>query len=148
MTAVTQDTPAKNSPIMQAVEANEWGQITGLEPHATYFVMLKPTVAMGKERSRAVVGDVRSFLHEQRIVTEKQLQEFQEKYGEPAVAKAKELRQTMERRFDEIAKEVEARLSKLETDLSERAGAFKARKNEPQKTTSGETPGEMPTGNS
>lgn len=138
MTSATSSTPTHDKTIAKAVDANEYGQITNLEPNAAYFVIRRPTVDFTKERSRAFVTEVKDFLHEQRIVTEKQVQEFQEKYGEPAKAKAKELRQTMERRFDEIAKDVDARVAKLESEWNERAPAALKRKSDSS------TPGEMP----
>lgn len=142
-TATQHETP-KNAPLVQAAEANEWGQITGLEPKTTYFVIRRPSVELTRERSRELVGDVKTFLQEQRAVTEKQVQELQEKYGQPAKAKAQELRATLEQRFDAVAKEVEQRFGDLETKLGDRAPGFIKRKE--GSTEHGETPGEMPTG--
>lgn len=154
MTTTTATTEPANgttrASLMKAVETNEWGQITGLEPHAAYFVMRRPTVGETKERSRQLVQDAKSFLTDQRIVTEKQVQEFQEKYGEPAKAKAKELRHTIERRFDELAKEVETRIGQIEKEFNERTpSSLKKRKEDgaASATPGAETPGEMPTGN-
>ena len=158
----THDTTQK-SRMMKAVQANEWGQITDLEAHQTYYVMRKPSRdVLSKDRANAILEDFRAFLQDQRLVTEKQVQQFQEKYGEPAKAKAKELRQTLEKRFDEIAKEVEARVGKLEEELqarapqvsqalkrrgSERQGEDAAPGGEARPAAGGaETPGEMPTG--
>lgn len=155
---MTSAPPVQNKPtnLVQTLTANEWGQITGLEANATYFVIRRPTADFTKERSREFVGEVRSYLHEQRVVTEKQVQAFQEKYGEPAKAKAKEIRETLEKRFDEIAKEVEGRVSELETKLNEKAPQIASRLPKrktdaaaPEGAQSGpgmETPGEMPTG--
>ncbi len=116
--------------VVKAVEANEWGQITGLEAKAPYFIIRKPTAEYTRERSKEFVEQTRAFLHEHRVLTEQQMKELNEKYGEPAKAKVNEVRQVLEKRFDEIAKEIEARVSKLTTVNGE----------------AGETPGEMPTG--
>lgn len=130
------------TPLWTAAEANELGQISGLEAHATYFVVRKPTQELTKERSRELVEEVRGFVHEQRVLAERQVKELQDKYGEPAKARAMELRTTLEKRFDELAKEIESRIEKIETDLGER-GILKAKKVEGHGL---ETPGEMPTG--
>lgn len=156
MTNATGTTTTTKPRMMNAVQANEWGQITDLEPHGTYFVMRKPSVQLTKEHGKQLVEDFRTFLTDQRLVTEKQVQDFQEKYAEPAKARAKELRQTLERRFDEIAKEVESRVSKLEEEINTRAPQVSQalrRKGTSESTSanasaSGETPGEMPTGES
>lgn len=141
----TQQNPSR--PIMLVAESNEWGQIPNLEPHTSYFVIRKPTREMTRERAREFTNDVRAFLHEHRVLTEKQFDELNQRYGEPAKQRAKEIRETLERRFDEIAKEIEARVEKLEKDYG-----F-GRKEEPSsaagdaaKPAAGETPGEMPTG--
>lgn len=135
----TTDAPKTDSktPLWVAAEANEWGQITGLEPHAQYFVVRRPTPELTRERSKAFVEDVKSFLHEQRVLAERQAKELQEKYGEPAKARIQEFRSTLEKRFDELAKDIEARVDKLEHDLNERG----ILRNKPAKD---ETPGEMP----
>lgn len=148
-TATTEpaNTTTTRQTLMKAVDTNEWGQITGLEPHAAYFVMRRPTVEETKERSRQLVHDAKSFLTDQKILTEKQVQDFQEKYGEPAKVKAKELRHTIERRFDELAKEVETRIGQIEKELNERTpAALKKRKGDDagSTTSKAETPGEMP----
>lgn len=140
----TQHETLKNAPLVQATETNEWGQITGLEPKTTYFVIRRPSVELTRERSRELVGDVKTFLQEQRTVTEKQVQELHERYGQPAKAKAQELRATLEQRFDTVAKEVEQRFGDLETKLGDRAPGFIKRKE--AASEHGETPGEMPTG--
>lgn len=137
--------PAKTA--VHAAQANEWGQITGLDPNATYFVVRKPTAEYTRERSREIVHEMRGFLHEQRLLTEKQMQELNEKYGAPAKAKAKEIRETLEKRFDEIAKEVEARVSRLEGEISERAPqVFRKGAKAADDGVRAETPGEMPMG--
>lgn len=124
-------------------ETNEWGQITDLDKNAQYFVIRKPTREMTREMRTQFVTDVRSFLHEHRVLSEKQMEELNTRYGEPAKAKAKELRETMEKKFDEIAKEFEVRVEQLENELNTRFG----RKTEGGATPSaGETPGEMPHG--
>jgi F0F1-type ATP synthase membrane subunit b/b' len=96
---------------------------------------------MTRERSREFVTDVRAFLHEHRVLTDQQMEELNTRYGEPAKAKAKELRETMERKFDEIAKEFETRVEQLETEINTRLG-----RNAPETATAAETPGEMPSG--
>ena len=131
-------TPAKKD-LVKVVDANEWGQIADLEPRATYFVIRKPTREMTKERSQEFVADVRAFLHEHRVLTDKQVEELNTRYGEPAKQKAKELRETMEKKFDEIAKEFESRVEQLENEINTRLGRN-------DKATATETPGEMPKG--
>lgn len=121
-------------------ETNEWGQITDLDKHAQYFVIRKPTREMTREMRHQFVTDVRSFLHEHRVLSEKQMEELNARYGEPAKAKAKEIRETMERKFDEIAKEFETRVEQLETELNTRFGRKEGA------SSSTETPGEMPRG--
>lgn len=155
MTSTPTTTTQTREPISQFVKtlnADERGQIADLEPNATYFVIRKPTRDMTKERSREFVNDIRSFLHEHRVLTEKQMTELNERYGEPAKARIKEARETIERRFDGIAKELEGRFEKLEKELgfgrgrdqnaSEDAGAPAKAQASPQP----ETPGEMPKG--
>jgi hypothetical protein len=130
-------TDASKTPLWVAAEANEWGQLTGLEPHAQYFVVRRPTPELTRERSMAFVEDVKAFLHEQRVLAERQAKELQEKYGEPAKARIQEFRSTLEKRFDELAKDIESRVDKLEHDLNERG----ILRNKPAKDG---TPGEMP----
>ena len=116
-------------------DTNEWGQITDLEKNATYFVIRKPTKELTQQKSKEFVSDVRAFLHEHRVLTEKQFEEINTRYGEPAKARAKELRETMEKKFDEISKEFEARVEELERRFVPKKDA-----------ANGETPGEMPRG--
>ena len=149
--------PEPNTPeqpknvLARRAEANEWGQITGLEAKAPYFVIRKPTPELARECSKEIVDQARAFLHEHRVLTEQQMKELNEKYGEPARARVNELRSVLEKRFDEISKEIEQRVSRLEGDLND-YGFLKTRKGEPATAahaphTPGETPGEMPTGN-
>lgn len=142
-TATNTATTDRKNEIVFASEANEWGQITGLEPRATYFVVRKPTADLTKEKSKEMLEEVKAFLHEHRVLTEKQMTELNTRYGEPAKARVNEIRSTLERRFDEISKEIETRIEKLETDLNDR-GILRT-KPQPQGATS-ETPGEIPTG--
>ena len=125
--------PSQPKTILRAAETNEWGQITGLEAKAPYFVIRKPTPEFTRERSREMMEQARAFLHEHRVLTEQQMKELSEKYGEPAKARVNELRTVLEKRFDEISKEIEQRVAKLTAD-------------KPSATGAGETPGEMPTG--
>lgn len=151
-TASTPKTETK-TPLWMAVEANELGHVTGLEPHAQYFVVRKPTQQLTKERSQQFTEDVKAFLHEQRVLAERQMKELNEKYGEPAKARVSEVRSTLEKRFDELAKEIEQRIGKIEHELGER-GILKTRKDDKAATTppatgpGHETPGEMPMGTS
>jgi hypothetical protein len=69
------------------------------------------------------------------------MRELNEKYGEPARARVQEVRSTLERRFDEIAREIETRVEKLEGELQERGFLAGGRK---PPAGQGETPGEMP----
>lgn len=147
MTDATQSTTPKTPPIRQAT-ADAAGTLSGLEPHATYFVVRKPTPEYTREQTRRMVEDVRHFLHEQRVLAERQMKEFNEKYGETARGRVQEIRGTLEKRFDEISKDLEARIEKIEHDLADR-GILKRKEGDaapahPQ--GAGETPGEMPTG--
>lgn len=138
----TMNTAQHNAPktndLVLVRDTNEWGQITELEKNATYFVIRKPTKELTQQKSREFVEDVKSFLHEHRVLSEKQYNELNARYGEPAKAKAKELRETMEKKFDEISKEFEARVEQLENEYKTRFG----------KSKDGSTPGEIPTGES
>ena len=140
MNTATHNAPKKNDLVLVR-DTNEWGQISDLEKNATYFVIRKPTRELTQQRSRELVTDVRAFLHEHRVLTEKQFEELNQRYGEPAKTRAKELRETMEKKFDEIAKEFEARVEQLETEYRTRFG-----KKEGSHSEGG--PGEMPTGES
>ena len=153
MSTATAATPQKEV-LFQTVSANEWGQITGLEPGASYFVIRRPTKALTQEKRQQFVSDVTAFLHQQKEITEKQMRELNDKYGAPAKAKALEVREQLERRFDELTREFEARVEKLEHELGERADRI-LQKTRPATGAPGngsghvaETPGEMPTGES
>lgn len=146
-TNASQTTPARKNDLVLVRDTNEWGQITELEKNATYFVIRKPTRELTQQKSKEFVEDVRAFLHEHRVLSEKQFEELNSRYGEPAKAKAKELRETMEKKFDEISKEFETRVEQLEKEVKDRfanaKGAHEGKDGKP-----GETPGEMPTGDS
>lgn len=148
MSNATGTSTTQNRPTLVLVkETNEWGHLTDLEKNTTYFVIRKPTREMTREMRTQFVSDVRSFLHEHRVLSEKQVEELNTKYGEPAKAKAKELRETMEKKFDEIAKEFETRVEQLETEIQSRFGNAKgAKETKDAKTGGPETPGEMPHG--
>lgn len=139
MNTASHNAPAKKNDLVLVRDTNEWGQITDLEKNATYFVIRKPTRELTQQKSKEFVEDVRAFLHEHRVLSEKQYNELNTRYGEPAKAKAKELREMMEKRFDEISKEFEARVEQLENEYKTRFGGKKAE---------GSTPGEIPTGES
>ncbi|MFA5861714.1 MAG: hypothetical protein WDA16_08460 [Candidatus Thermoplasmatota archaeon] len=141
--STTNPTQDHKNELVFASDANEWGQITGLEPRATYFVMRKPTADLTKEKSKEMLEEVKAFLHEHRVLTEKQMTELNTRYGEPAKARVNEIRSTLERRFDEISKEIENRIEKLETDLNDR-GILRTKLQSAGVTS--ETPGEIPTG--
>lgn len=132
-------TQTKKTDLVLVKDTNEWGQITDLDKNATYFVIRKPTRELTQQKSKEFVEDVKAFLHEHRVLTEKQFNELNSRYGEPAMHKAKELRDTMEKKFDEISKEFEARVEEIEK-------RFVPKKAET--TSAGETPGEMPRGES
>lgn len=140
----TKDEPQKTTIARQA-ETNEWGQISGLEAKAPYYVIRKPTPEFTRERSKEFVEQARAFLHEHRVLTEQQMKELNEKYGEPAKARVNEMRSVLEKRFDEISKEIESRVAKLESELNDR-GILRNRKQEVATSGPGETPGELPTG--
>src|SRR5438874_13518230 len=114
-TSPPESQPSQPKTIVRAAETNEWGQITGLEAKAPYFVIRKPTPEYTRERSKELIDQARAFLHEHRVLTEQQMKELSEKYGEPAKARVNELRSVLEKRFDEISKEIEQRVAKLTT---------------------------------
>lgn len=147
MTDATQSTTPKTPPVRQ-LTADDAGSIRGLEANATYFVVRKPTPEYTREQTRRMVEDVRAFIHEQRVLAERQMKELQEKYGEPARGRVQDIRSTLEKRFDEIAKELETRIEKIEHDLSDR-GILRRKDGADAHAhphAAGETPGEMPTG--
>ena len=138
MESETTQTQTRKNDLVLVRETNEWGQLTDLDKNATYFVIRKPTRELTQQKSKEFVEDVKSFLHEHRVLSQKQFDELNTRYGEPAKAKAKELRETMEKKFDEIAKEFEARVEQLESRFVPKKEAA------PEPTA--ETPGEMPRG--
>ena len=147
MTDATQSTAAKTPPVRQ-LTADDAGKIAGLEPNAAYFVVRKPTPEYTREQTRRMVEDVRHFLHEQRVLAERQMKEFNDKYGETARGRVQDIRSTLEKRFDEISRDLEARIEKIEHDLQDR-GILKRKDGEAAPSHpagAGETPGEMPTG--
>lgn len=160
-TTTSSASTANKDHFFQTVTANEWGQVTGLEPHGQYVLLRRPTKELTKERSQQFMADVTAFLQQQRELTEKQARDLNEKYGAPAKAKAMEVREKVEKRFDELTKEFESRVEKLEHELGERADRIFA-KAKPQGANGGnagetspassstgghaETPGEMPSG--
>jgi DNA anti-recombination protein RmuC len=149
MESETTQTQTRKNDLVLVRETNEWGQLTDLDKNATYFVIRKPTRELTQQKSREFVDDVRSFLHEHRVLSEKQFDELNTRYGEPAKAKAKELRETMEKKFDEIAKEFETRVEQIESEYKARFGRdAKTPKESSASGAPGETPGEMPTGES
>jgi hypothetical protein len=144
----TPKTNTNNDPPVRAASANEWGQITGLEAHAQYFVVRKPTPEYTRERSKALLNDAKAFITANREFAEHQLKEMNEKYGEPAKAKVQELRVVLEKRFDEISKDLETRFEKLEHELGDRGLLPRGKPAAtPANASPGETPGEMPAGN-
>lgn len=148
MSAPATTTTQQKEPLFHAATANEWGQVTGLEPHAHYFVIRKPTKELTREKSQQFVSDLQAFLHQQRETTEKRVRELDERYGATAKAKAQELREQLEKRFEELTREFETRVEKLEHELGEKAERI-FQKAKPQHDGNGptaETPGEMPTG--
>jgi len=146
MSTATASTPKEI--LFQAATANEWGQITGLEPNAAYFVVRKPTKELTREKSEELVADLRAFVQQRREVTEKQVRELNDKYGSQARQKAHELREQLEKRFDELTKEFEQRVEKIEAELGERADRLfhKNKTDGAGASAQGETPGEMPRG--
>lgn len=151
MTSTTSTTnPAatdRKTELVFAADANEWGQIAGLEPHASYFVMRKPTTELTKEKSKEMLEEVKAFLHEHRVLSEQQMNELNARYGEPAKQRVNEIRTTLEKRFDDISREIETRIEKLETELNDR-GILRTKQPTPSAATARatETPGEMPQG--
>lgn len=142
-TNASQTAHAAKTELVLVKDTNEWGQITDLEKNATYFVIRKPTKELTQQKSKEFVEDVKSFLHEHRVLTDKQFEELNNRYGEPAKQKAKELRETMEKKFDEISKEFESRVEQLENEYKTRFGK---KTDAAPATGTVETPGEMPRG--
>lgn len=140
-TSTTQTPAPAKTELVLVKDTNEWGHITDLEKNATYFVIRKPTKELTQQKSKEFVEDVKAFLHEHRVLTDKQFEELNTRYGEPAKQKAKELRETMEKKFDEISKEFETRVEQLENEYKTRFGK---KMDAPAAAT--ETPGEMPRG--
>jgi len=145
--STTTESTERKTDLVFAADANEWGQITGLEPHATYFVVRRPTTELTKEKSKEMLEEVKAFLHEHRVLSEQQMNELNARYGEPAKQRVNEIRTTLEKRFDEISREIETRIEKLETELNDR-GILRTK---PQPASAAaanatETPGEMPQG--
>ncbi|HWH08664.1 MAG TPA: hypothetical protein VNX21_05650, partial [Candidatus Thermoplasmatota archaeon] len=145
MTDATQSTATKTPPVRQ-LTADATGSIHGLEANVAYFVVRKPTPEYTREQTRRMVEDVRHFLHEQRVLAERQMKEFNDKYGETARGRVQEIRGTLEKRFDEIAKELETRIERIETDLADRGILRRKDEANAHPQGAGETPGEMPTG--
>lgn len=173
MTSTTSTTSTQTplaKPAFASMTANEWGQITDLEPHAQYFVVKRPALVVPKTREEAtekgkeLVTEVKSFLHEHKVLTQKQLGELKERYAGPAVDKAREVREMVEKRFDEAAREIEARYEKLERDIeqnldrvfkngkktngegSDSGAETKGAGAASPSTVTAETPGELPRG--
>src|SRR5581483_11105447 len=113
-------------------EANEWGQIVNLEPHAQYFVVRRPTAQMTREMSNQMMDDLKAFVAAQREMAEKQVAE------------------QVEKRVDILTKEFESRVEKLEAELGDRAPKFLRRERadepRPAEPPAGSAPGEMPMG--
>ena len=138
--------------LVHQMEANEWGQLTGLEPHAHYYVVRRPTVQMTREMSNQMMEELKAFAQQQREFAEKQVQEINEKVLPKALATVQQAREQVEKTVDQLTKEFETRVERLEAELGDRAPRFMRRKDAESaapagpEPTIGETPGEMPSG--
>ncbi|MEA3199360.1 MAG: hypothetical protein QOE90_788 [Thermoplasmata archaeon] len=158
MTAPTATVPParKTSPadLVHATEANEWGQIVNLEPHAQYFVVRRPTAQVTREVSNQMLEDLKALVAAQREVAEKQVAEINEKVLPRALDTYQKARGELEKRMDQLTREFEARVEKLEAEFGERAPSFLRREKREEGTTTasgepaaGSAPGELPMGN-
>jgi len=154
MTAPTA-TAAKKTPtpadMIHQAEANEWGQVTGLEPHAQYFVLRRPTAQMTREMSNQMVEDLKAFVAQQREAAEKQVASLNETVLPKALEAAQAAREAFEKRMDQLTKEFESRVEKLESELGERAPKFLRREKEDTSPVASSpatqgAPGELPLG--
>jgi hypothetical protein len=157
MTAPTATVPParKTSPadLVHATEANEWGQIVNLEPHAQYFVVRRPTAQVTREVSNQMMEDLRAFVAAQREMAEKQVAEINEKVLPRALDTYQKARGELEKRMDQLTREFETRVEKLEAEFGERAPSFLRREKREEGTTdangepaAGSAPGELPMG--
>lgn len=153
MSTATVPPAKKSSPadLVHQAEANEWGQIVNLEPHAQYFVIRRPTAQVTREMSNQMLDDLKAFVAAQREVAEKQVAEINEKVLPKAYDTVQQVREQVEKRVDMITKEFEARVERLEAQLGDRAPSFlrreKAEGAPPAEPPMGSAPGEMPMGN-
>jgi len=139
----TQTHAPERKPLVATKETNEWGQVTDLEPHAEYVVIRKPTAQLTKERSREMMDEVRAFLVHRNILDEEKVKDLNARYAEPAKAKLQEARAAIEKRFDDMTKDIENLVERVEKDLGER-GILRKKEDEAKEGKPGETPGEMP----
>jgi len=144
--------PKKTTPadLVHQAEANEWGQIVNLEPHAHYFVVRRPTAQATREMSNQMLEDLKAFVAAQREVAERQVAEINEKVLPRALDTVQQVREQVEKRMDILTKEFEARVEKLEAELGDRAPRFLRREKQdearPAEPPAGSAPGEMPMG--
>ncbi|GEM_PF-5604635 len=152
MSAPTATQAKKPSPadLVHQAEANEWGQIVNLEPHAQYFVVRRPTAQMTREMSNQMMDDLKAFVAAQREMAEKQVAEINEKVLPKAIDTMQQVREQVEKRVDILTKEFESRVEKLEAELGDRAPKFLRRERadepRPAEPPAGSAPGEMPMG--
>jgi hypothetical protein len=157
MSAPTATTaPAKKTTpadLVHQAEANEWGQIVNLEPHAQYFIVRRPTAQMTREMSNQMLDDLKAFVAAQREVAAKQMAEINEKVLPRALDTAQQVREQVERRVDMLTREFEARVERLEAQLGDRAPTFLRREKSPEgapaarpEPPAGSAPGELPMG--
>lgn len=145
--------PAKKATpadLVHQAEANEWGQIVNLEPHAHYFVIRRPTAQVTREMSNQMLEELKAFVAAQREVAEKQVAQINEKVLPKALDTVQQVREQLEKRVDLLTKEFEARVEKLEAELGDRAPSFLRREKRdeprPAEPPMGSAPGEMPLG--
>ncbi len=143
---MTDINPPTQKPGFATVTASDdQGQLKGLAPNADYFVIRKPAFAVPKSgKSKEMVSEIRNFVHEHKVLTQKQITELKDRFGNPT-DKAREVREKVEKKFDEVARDLETRYEKLENDIE--ASLDKVLKKKTNDVTSEvETPTETATG--
>lgn len=137
--------------LVHQAEANEWGQIVNLEPHAQYFVVRRPTAQMTREMSNQMVEDLKVFVAQRREQAEKQVAQLNETVLPKALGAVQQAREEFEKRVDQLTKEFETRVEKLEAEFGDRAPKFLRREKPDTPTNAADpatqgAPGELPLG--
>lgn len=130
------------NPVVGAKNVDENGNITGLEAYKgeTVFVLRAPKLPGSNsarankalETPRALLAEFRDFARAHRELSQTQYRRFTEKYGKPAdlvrdyaksvtpeefQAKVRELNTLVQKRFDEVSKEMNSNYEKLEAEF-------------------------------